>query len=98
MKSIFIYSFYVCKIASFRIIEINGQQVLHLSESEFRRVLNEAQQPIRSVVLREKSNDKSSKSVDVDDYEIMKEDLEVTVMELESANQENADLAEELEM
>lgn len=66
-----------------------------MEDQEFAVVLRQARKPLKLVLVRDKESNRSRHSDQ--DIEAMKEDLAMAMIEVESAQQENQDLTEEVE-
>ena len=77
----------------FRIVEVNGIHVIGSSESQLYKLLNSSKSDAKIVVLRHDKNQHTMSYVDVDG---LKDDLALALVELETLQQENQDLNNEL--
>jgi hypothetical protein len=84
----------VC-LSLFRVLEVNGHQVINLSELQLYKQLSSISGNAKMVVLRLPDSKQRHCS---DDLESLKEDLALALMELEAVQQENKELAHEVDM
>ncbi|KAK2165083.1 hypothetical protein LSH36_55g07015 [Paralvinella palmiformis] len=79
------------------IIEINGASVTHFNESELSKQLLQAASNLCIVVLRKTTNCELKIQEKTEEAESIREDLSLTMIELESIQDENRDIKSELE-
>jgi len=79
------------------IIEINGASVTHFNESELSKQLLQAASNLCIVVLRKTTNCELKIQEKTEEAESIREDLSLTMIELESVQDENRDIKSELE-
>ena len=80
----------------FRLLEVNGHRVLHLSDPELLQILKQSKVPTKMVILRDIHTSPSQSSDLTEDLCSMKDDLALAMLEVESTQEENQDLLAEV--
>lgn len=83
-----------CGIFAYRVLEVNGSHVVHLSESALYKLVAGIEGSSTKIVVIRLPDTKHRKSSG--DIDALKEDLALALMELEALQQDNKDLLSEI--